>query len=202
MAVATALVAVAFLLSAGAAQAYTLVFSGENATKILNLQVGSTFYDISFRHESAQDIYGTVPVFDFTTSLAAEAAMDAVNAALDSEAGVMSAGPAYNIVYEIPFEFLGDIAGVDFVSSREALYVDIPNVSLGTPAWLQRSDSQARPFAVSKTYADFAFVPELDTGLLVGLGLAGLAFAGRPRRRENHGRNTWRVWLTRAGGPN
>ena len=90
VAVAGALVALALLLGAGAAQSFTVQFTGENATGILNLEVGDTFYNITFRHEAAQDIYGTTPVFDFTTSLGAGAAMDAVNAALNSEPDVMS----------------------------------------------------------------------------------------------------------------
>ncbi len=85
MAVATGLVALALLLGAGAAQAFTVQFTGENATGILNLEVGSTFYNITFQHETAQDIYGTVSLFDFITSEGAEEAMEAVNAALDSE---------------------------------------------------------------------------------------------------------------------
>lgn len=200
MAVATGLVALALLLGAGAAQAFTVQFTGENATGILNLEVGSTFYDITFRHETAQDIYGAVPVFDFTTSEGAEAAMEAVNDALNSEPDVMSVGPAYSIVYEVPFEFLGEILGIDFVNGREAVYVETPSTNLGTPAWLQRTDPQARPFEVRKTYAVFTVVPQPGTAVLMGLGLGGLAVAGRSRQKQNHGGNDWQDRPALAGG--
>ena len=200
MAVATGLVALALLLGAGAAQAFTVQFTGENATGILNLEVGSTFYNITFRHETAQDIYRTVPVFDFTTSEGAEEAMEAVNAALDSEPEVMSIGPAYSIVYEVPFEFLGEILGIDFVNAREAVYVETPSTNLGTPAWLQRTDPQARPFEVRKTYAVFTVVPQPGTAVLMGLGLGGLAVAGRSRQKQNHGGNDWQDRPALAGG--
>ena len=200
VAVAGALVALALLLGAGAAQSFTVQFTGENATGILNLEVGDTFYNITFRLETAQDIYGTSPVFDFTTSEGAEAAMGAVNAALNTEPDVMSVGPAYSIVYEVPFEFLGDIAGIDFVSVREAVFIDTASINLGTPAWLQRTDPQARPYEARKTYANFTVVPEPHTALLMGLGLAGLTVAGGPRRERNHtGKYGW-YRSAKAGG--
>ncbi len=189
-----------FLVGVGAAQAETVIFEGLNATEILDLQVGATVYDVIFLDDTASNIYGTVPLFDFTTSEGAEAAMEAVNAALNREPDVMSVGPAFDIVYEVPFEFLGEILGIDFVNAREAVYVETPSTNLGTPAWLQRTDPQARPFKVRKTYAVFTVVPQPGTAVLIGLGLGGLAVAGRSRQKQNHGGNDWQDRPAQAGG--
>ena len=119
--------------------------------------------------------------------------METVNAALNSESDVMSVGPAFDIVYDIPFGIFGEVQGAPFVSVREALYFDEPNVDLGTPAWLQGSDPQARPFLVPKTFADFNVVPEPGSALLLGLGLAALGAIGRSPRAEGEGTSASRI---------
>ena len=118
---ANVVVALMFLTGVGAAQAQTVIFDGGNATGIQDLPVGSTLYDVLFLYDTASNIYGTVPVFDFTTSEGAEAAMEAANDALNSEPNVMSVGPAFDIVYELPFESLGGF--LEFVNAREAVPV-------------------------------------------------------------------------------
>lgn len=173
------LIALAFLLASGAAQALPTAFPAgeENALGIRNLDVDGTLYNVVFLQDTAESIYGDEPgIYDFATAEDAEDAMQAVNEALDA-AFATSVGPAYSIVYEIPYDFEND-----FVAVREAVFLDIENVNLGTPAWLQRTDSQLRPFRIPKTYAVFSVVPEPGTALLVGLGLAGLGVAGRSRR--------------------
>ena len=173
-------IALAFLLSAAAAQALPMVIPAgeENALGILDLDVNGRPYNVAFLQDTAESIYGAEPgSYDFTSVQAAQDAMQAVNDALNAEPHVTSVGPAYSIVYEIPYGFEND-----FVFVREAVYLDRTNVNLGTPAWLQRTDSQLRPFRVPKTYAVFTLVPEPSTALLMSLGLTGLAVAGRSRR--------------------
>ena len=171
-------VALMFLMGVGAAQAQTVIFDGDNATEILDLQVGPTLYDVIFLDDTAENIYGPEPgVYDFTTSEGAEEAMEAVNDALNTEPDVMSVGPAHSIVYEIPFDFEND-----FVTAREALYVDEPNPVLGTPAWLQRTDPQLRPFRIPETYAAFTVVPEPAAAWLSGSAIVTLGVVARRRK--------------------
>jgi hypothetical protein len=174
---ANVVVALMCLVGVGAAQAETVIFEGPNATEILDLQVGDTVYDVIFLDDTASNIYGTVPIFDFTTSEGAEAAMEAVNDALNTEPDVMSVGPAFDISYEIPFEFLG----ID-VNAREAFYLEEPDPGLGTPAWLQRTDPQARPFEISKTWAVFTAVPEPAATWLSGSAIVTLGVLARRRK--------------------
>ncbi len=174
---ANVVVALMFLMGVGAAQAQTVVFDGDNATEILDLQVGATLYDVIFLDDTAENIYGPEPgVYDFTTSEEAEAAMEAVNDALNTEPDVMSVGPAHSIVYEIPFDFEND-----FVTAREAVYVDELDPELGTPAWLQRTDPQLRPFRIPETYAVFT-VPEPAAAWLSGSAIVTLGVVARRRK--------------------
>jgi hypothetical protein len=176
---ATVVVALTFLMGVGAAQAETVIFSGNNATEILDLQVGSTLYDVIFLHDTARNIYGTPPVFDFNASLEAEVAMQAVNAALNTEPDVMSVGPAYAIAYLVPFN-LGSIGGDPFVNSREGYYFDLEPAL--TPEWLRSSNPQERPFDVVKTYAAFTVVPEPGAPWLSGSAIATLGVLARRRK--------------------
>jgi hypothetical protein len=175
---ASTVAALALLLGAGTAQAFTVLSEGGNATGILNLIVDGTHYDVAFEFDTADEIYGPEPgTYDFDNDQATQEAMNTVNDALDTEPSVMSVGEAFDIYYEIPYAFEND-----FVSVREALYVDLTNAVLGTPAWLQRTDRQLRPFQESKTYAVFTPAPEPATALLQVAALVGVAAIGRARR--------------------
>ena len=80
------LAALVFLLGAGAAQATTnVIVLGETAISIQNLDVDGTLFDVLFRLNTADEVYGVPPVFDFPSLSLAEAAMDAVNGTLNSD---------------------------------------------------------------------------------------------------------------------
>ena len=90
MALTTSVVALVFLLGAGAAEAATVNFDPADSDKaigITNLDIDGTPYNVAFTTSTtASDVYGAFPgVFDFTTSELAEAALDAVNALLTGE---------------------------------------------------------------------------------------------------------------------
>jgi len=179
----TAVIALAFLLFAGTAQAFTVVSDGDNATAILDLNVSGTLYDVAFEFDTAEGIYGLEPgMYDFDTFEAAEDAMNAVNDALNSEPNLTSVGPSFDIIYEIAYAFENDFSFV-----REAVYIDRQDPDLGTPAWLQRTDSQLRPFRVPKTYAVFTPAPEPATAMLQVVALASVAVVGRSRRARGRG---------------
>ena len=174
----SSIVALAFLLVASTAQAFTIVSEGDNATGILDLVVDGMHYDVAFDFATADEIYGPEPgTYDFDDVPQTQDAMNAVNAALDSDPSIMSVGASFDIIYEIPYGFEND-----FVFVREAVFIDNSDPDLGTPAWLQRTDSQLRPFRAPKTYAVFTPVPEPATALLQVAALVSVAAFGRARR--------------------
>jgi hypothetical protein len=175
---ANAVAALTFLLGVGAAQAEQVIFSGDNATEILDLQVGSTLYDVIFLYDKAENIYPT-PLFDFDTSLKAEAAMEAVAAALNTEPDVMSVGPAHEISYLVPFN-LGSIMGDPFVNSRMGYYFDLN--SAVPPEWLRSSNPQERPLDTIQSYAAFTVVPEPAPSWLSGSAIAVFGVLARRRK--------------------
>jgi hypothetical protein len=112
-----ALVAITmFLLAASVAQGQTVMcgsspcVSGDtSATGILGLNVGGTFYDVTFVLTDAEPLYGPPPgVYDFTTDNEATEAIDAVNAALDSVPTIFFVGetPYEVAAYRVPFDFV------------------------------------------------------------------------------------------------
>jgi len=96
--------AIVLLLVPGSGAAFEVQFSGSNATGILDLDVDGTAYDVTFQVEIADDIYGAPPGTWLFDEFAAADAIDAVNAALNTEAAVTTVGsdnsPDYNIGYD------------------------------------------------------------------------------------------------------
>lgn len=129
----------------GAAQTTEVHFDGSNATGITNLNVGGTFYDVMFLYDTAENIYGAEPgVYDFSDEPSAEAARDAVTAALNTEPTVVTAGPNTSIEINIPFGFENDFATVE-----QSFYLSGPG------NWINPTDPDIRIFQNPNTYAKF-----------------------------------------------
>ena len=88
-----ALVWILLPFGASNAQAATVIFSGNTATAVQNLLLNGNLYNVQFLHDSANNIYGAPPSFDFVTESSAIAATNAVRAALDSVPAVTMVGP-------------------------------------------------------------------------------------------------------------
>jgi hypothetical protein len=112
-----ALVAITmFLLAASVAQGQTVMcgsspcVSGDtSATGILGLNVGGTFYDVTFVLTDAEPLYGAPPgVYDFTTEATAKEAIAAVNDALNTLPTIFFVGetPYEVAAYRVPFDFV------------------------------------------------------------------------------------------------
>lgn len=139
MAAMSSAVALVLLVGSGVAQVQS---NGSNATGILNLAVGGTNYDVTFKYDTAENIYGAQPgTYDFTTLAAAILAVDAVNAALNAAGGIETVGPQTSLFYNVPFDFENDL-----VIARQGEHPG--------SVWIPGED--LRPFQASDPYADFA----------------------------------------------
>jgi len=179
MALANGVVALVFLLGAGAAQATTVINLGETAFRILNLEVTgfSQPFNVEFVFDNANSVYDTPPVFDFASESDTAAAIDAVNAALVAEGGITGVGNA-----DTRFYFIGFNEDGQFVEALSGFQRDSAPGEWERFATVQRDLSSAsRPWAV------FTVVPEPGTALLMSLGLAGLTIVGRSRKEESEG---------------
>ena len=137
----TVVVTLGLLLSAGTVQAAPeVIFEGNNATGIRNLEVNGKLYDVEFVFDRAENIYGDPPVFDFQDDV--EAASSAVRAALNSEPAIETVGPE-EAVYKIGFNVKGP-----FVDVTQDYY------QVFGRTWTQGNPALSFPSSLD-TYADF-----------------------------------------------
>jgi len=108
-------------------------------------------YHVEFLYDSAENIYGASPIFDFQNDIEAEAARSAVIAALNREPEVWTVGPEGANQYLIGFtlfEYYEDI----YVVGTQDYYDDVD----GT--WAQDNQSLRSLYGMA-TWADFTEVP-------------------------------------------
>ncbi len=181
-------VAVVFLLDVGGAQAQMVRLDPMNdsiAIGIDNLIVNGTPYNVTFPLALPFDQYGGPPPvsLDFHTEAAAVEAAEAVNAALN---GVPTATRVGDPRLPIPIPTAFFLIGYEYVANGNDLRTANANYDSNSNMWFYNRVFTASSTNV-QTWASFDVVPEPGTGLLLGLGLAGVAAC---TRRSGQ----WLVW--------
>jgi hypothetical protein len=171
------LVALIFLLGAGAAQGARVIDIGGTALQILDLELDGQIYNVEFIFSNPNNIYGSNPTtsdLDFMSRSDSDAAVDAINGALNLEGDIFSVNESSSFLYTVPFEVDGQgiVRSVGFQNEAN---------------WMRWPDTSNSLVSNAGSYAKFTVVPEPGTALLMGLGLAGLGVAGRSRRDESEG---------------
>jgi hypothetical protein len=135
---------VARLLGVHITQAATLIISGNTATGIENLEVNGSFYNVEFVFDSAINVYGSPRVFDFKNETDADAAVEAVIAALNGESAVTGVGPQSSPSFLIGYSER-TIFGFPFTNSWQGRYIG---------SWVN-TEFDTDEADDNKTYADF-----------------------------------------------
>jgi hypothetical protein len=174
MGLATLAAALVFLVGAGAAQAARVIDIGGTALQILDLELDGQIYKVEFIFDNANNIYGSNPTtsdLDFMSRSDSDAAVDAINGALNLEGDIHSVNESSSFLFTVPFVVDGQMMERSVGFKNEA-------------NWLLWPDPSNTLVSNAGSYAKFTVVPEPGTALLMGLGLAGLGAAGGRSRRE------------------
>ena len=161
-ALASCMVAMTLLLSAIPAQAQTVVIEGNTATAIRDLELNGVTYDVNFVHSTAPTLYGDPPIFDFSTAPDAQAAVQAVNSALNADGGAIHVGP--DETFEVDLYLIG----------FDTLTHQVGGINLGKPVtftqarfgasdraeghWISPPEFNQWPFVTDAIWAQFIVV--------------------------------------------
>ena len=203
-AVLNGLAVLVLVLGAGGAQAATVILDPSDSTKaigIRNLEIGgggitgSSLFNVDFTdQQSAASTYGPFPgdLFLFLPldgkAEAIADTMDLINFELNLEGGILGVGADaplsgsfnnYFIGYQTE-NGVGPFAGVEVITAWDSGQISADWTKNTTSTFAYNADT-------STAWAVITPVPEPGTALLMGLGLTGLAVAGRKRREESQG---------------
>jgi len=117
-----AIIGTLLLLGVSSAQAATVIFSGDTATGIEDLDVNGVSYNVEFVFNSAINVYGNPRVFDFNSSNDAITAVEAVIAALSGEPAVTGVGPQSSQSFRIGYSE-SEIFGFSLINSWQGRYL-------------------------------------------------------------------------------
>ncbi|MBW1966367.1 MAG: hypothetical protein JRG77_02010 [Deltaproteobacteria bacterium] len=148
------------------AHSATVIYDGSNAVGINNLQVGSTYYNVQFLHDSFNDLWpsGSNPEF-WRDESGAENASDAINSVLNEESPVPAVTTDSLWVYNVPFQETED-GKIEVVVN--ILHADIVR------RWGRNSSTGTLDPDVDRSYAKFTIVPVPPALLLLGSGLVAI----------------------------
>ena len=147
-------IAIGLLLGTSTVQAQTVERDGDTATAIMDLQIGGVTYDVEFIRSAAAVIYDDPPVFDFNTVDDAEVAIEAVNAALNTEGGIDNVGESADTGLAI-FRIGYDVEGAG--ATRLVNVWESTSGDQGT-VWMTLPDPSTNPFFEERIFADFTVV--------------------------------------------
>jgi len=173
---------IGLLLVAGAAQAQPeVIFEGNVAYGIRNLEVEGLLYNVEFRDASTLDVFGDPPQFDFPTDASALAAAQAARDALNTVPEVEFVGPPggtvlpqFNVPYaEEEIEILGNLFRL--AVSREVTYVVDPELGAD---WVENLDPDVRLVNDPTSIAKFTLVSSTEDPVTIGGTVTGLEGSG------------------------
>ena len=160
------------LVLPGSAYAATVIYSGSNAIGIDNLQVGTSFYDVDFFHDSFYDLWPSQnPVF-WGDQSGAQSASDAINTVLNDENLEPPVSTEGSYVYNVSYQERAADGKIETV-------VNVLHTDFGR--WWGRNSSAGYLSPGSDyVYAKFSPAVPIPGALwLLGSGLLGLAAVRR-----------------------
>ncbi len=158
------------------AYASTVIYSGSNSIGIDHLQVGSSFYDVDFLHDSFDDLWPSQnPVF-WDDQGGAQSASNAINTVLNNESPVPLVSTSGSGIYNVPFE-------KRTIDGKIGTVVNLRHTDFGV-WWGSNSSAGYLSSGSDYVYARFSPVVPIPGALwLLGSGLFGLV-AVRWRKGE------------------
>lgn len=167
------------VLSWSPVQAAVVVYDGGTgyAISIQNLDVGGTKYNVTFMGGSYDSVFASDSPTFFGDDVGADAAADAIMAAMNTEPSVPEISSYGPELLWVPYAYSGS---TNFLTTQVGH-------DLSSDPWQRYADFVgSRSTDFSQTYgwyfAKFTDVPEPPTYLLMGLGLLALISFGRRNR--------------------